>query len=231
MMHGRGPHDNTKEEENVLGNTEESLSTLGDGSYEAKRHAQADDNSNVASNTTTELGEAYDLPGSEKDHIVDAVAQEPNVDLSSGQHTNTQGAGDYTQLLNQYIMFLRSRGKRFCSSFSSLAVGITKVLVDSGCLVAPCSYGGTCVGKTCDATSGIGHNGKSPSFEDGDIIKTAMEAAERAISSLKTKTSEKGEESNEGQLEQSAICETDLTVVFNAWYSAGFHTGKSGLDL
>ena len=39
MMHGRGLNDNTKEEGNVLGNSEESLSTLGDGSYEAKRSA------------------------------------------------------------------------------------------------------------------------------------------------------------------------------------------------
>ena len=37
---------------------------------------------------------------------------------------------------------------------------------------------------------------------------------------------EKGEEVIQGQLEQSAICETNLTDVFNAWYSAGFHTGK-----
>ncbi|XP_057467496.1 uncharacterized protein LOC130756890 isoform X1 [Actinidia eriantha] len=264
MMHGRGPHDNTKEEENALGNTEERLSTLGDGSYEAKRHAQADDNSNVASNTTTELGETYDLPGSEKDHIVDSFAQECNVDLSSGQHTqdalqdysNTQGAGDYTQLLNQYYVLEEQRQKILqqlqqfgswdyqgssgqwgtCSASQEYKLPTNQTsfpaVVSSccpyacQCLVAPCSFGGTCVGKTCDATSGIGHNGKSPSFEDGDIIKTAMEAAERAISSLKTKTSEKGEESHEGQLEQRAICETDLTVVFNAWYSAGFHTGK-----
>lgn len=266
IMHGRGQNDSSKEGEKVVCNTGESLATLVDGSHNAARHAGADDNNNVASNTTTELGETNDLPQNKTNHVVDSFTQEPNVDLSYGQHTqdtlqhysNTQGAGDYTQLLNQYYELEEQRQKVLqqlqqfggwdyqgsgsnvqwgtgsasqehpvpTSQASYPAVVSSYCPYGCQCLVAPCSLGGTYAGKTCDATSGIDHNGKLTSSENGDIIKTAMGAAESALSSLKIKTSEKGEERHEGQLEQSAISETDLTVVFNAWYSAGFYTGK-----
>lgn len=35
-----------------------------------------------------------------------------------------------------------------------------------------------------------------------------------------------GVETNEGKLAQETSSETDLSVVLNAWYSAGFYTGK-----
>ncbi|XP_028076025.1 uncharacterized protein LOC114278208 isoform X3 [Camellia sinensis] len=265
-MHGRGQNDSSKEGEKGMCNTGESLSTLVVGSHNAARHAQAGDNNNVASNTTTELGETNDLPQNKTNHVVDSFTQEPNVDLSYAQHTqdtlqhysNTQGAGDYTQLLNQYYELEEQRQKilqqlqqfgswDYQGSGSNVQWGTSSASLEHPvptsqasypavvssycpygcqCLVAPCSLGGTCAGKTCDATSGIDHNGKLTSSENGDIIKTALGAAESALSSLKIKTSEKGEERHEGQLEKSAISETDLTVVFNAWYSAGFYTGK-----
>ncbi|CAL5359547.1 hypothetical protein CsSME_00049728 [Camellia sinensis var. sinensis] len=266
IMHGRGQNDSSKEGEKGMCNTGESLSTLVVGSHNAARHAQAGDNNNVAANTTTELGETNDLPQNKTNHVVDSFTQEPNVDLSYGQHTqdtlqhysNTQGAGDYTQLLNQYYELEEQRQKilqqlqqfgswDYQGSGSNVQWGTSSASLEHPvptsqasypavvssycpygcqCLVAPCSLGGTCAGKTCDATSGIDHNGKLTSSENGDIIKTALGAAESALSSLKIKTSEKGEERHEGQLEKSAISETDLTVVFNAWYSAGFYTGK-----
>lgn len=37
---------------------------------------------------------------------------------------------------------------------------------------------------------------------------------------------EKHDEKNDGEITLSACSETDLTVVLNAWYSAGFYTGK-----
>ncbi|KAL6985714.1 hypothetical protein U1Q18_019088 [Sarracenia purpurea var. burkii] len=256
-MHGREQHDSSKEG----ANTEESLSTLIDESNEVKRHGQADDNINVKSTTTAELGEINDPPVNKENHVMDSYAQESNLDSSSGQHalqgySKTQGAGDYSQLLNQYYELEEQRQKillqlqQFDSSDyqgSSAQWGTCQAsqehpgptcqssyptVVSSccpyacQCLVAPCAFGGTCAGMTCDATSAMGHNGKSTSFEDGDIIKTAVGAAERALSSLKLNGSEQGEERPEGQLEQTSISETDLTVVFNAWYSAGFYTGK-----
>ncbi|KAF5935909.1 hypothetical protein HYC85_027038 [Camellia sinensis] len=229
IMHGRGQNDSSKEGEKGMCNTGESLSTLVVGSHNAARHAQAGDNNNVAANTTTELGETNDLPQNKTNHVVDSFTQEPNVDLSYGQHTqdtlqhysNTQGAGDYTQLLNQYYELEEQRQKilqqlqqfgswHYQGSGSNVQWGTSSASLEHPvptsqasypavvssycpygcqCLVAPCSLGGTCAGKTCDATSGIDHNGKLTSSENGDIIKTALGAAESALSSLKIKTS------------------------------------------
>lgn len=184
------------------------------------RSAQADDNSNVASNATTEVGETSNLPEDQKNHAVDSFAQEPNVVSTSGQHvpdvhedySNTQGAGDYTQLVNQYYELEEQRQKILqqlqpfgswdyqgssvqweqpvSASQSSYPAVVASCCPYVGhCLVAPCSFGGTCVCRTCEASSGIGHNGNPPSFEDGDIAKTAMGAAEKPLSCLKTKAS------------------------------------------
>jgi hypothetical protein len=63
------------------------------------------------------------------------------------------------------------------------------------CLVAPCtscpgcSLGGTSVCKTCTDDSVAMVPGKSCPLENGNIVKTAMAAAEKAISSMRTKIS------------------------------------------
>ncbi|XVE65343.1 hypothetical protein DITRI_Ditri07aG0173100 [Diplodiscus trichospermus] len=106
-------------------------------------------------------------------------------------------------------------------------------------LVTPCtSYPCCCLGGACVGTStepnGSMTRGNLPTVIDGDIVKTAMGAAERAISSMTTKASinrnvnEEGKEkkNGEGEMNQNASCDTDLTVLLNAWYSAGFYTGK-----
>ncbi|GLT91266.1 hypothetical protein SLE2022_091620 [Rubroshorea leprosula] len=107
-------------------------------------------------------------------------------------------------------------------------------------LVAPCSsysacsLGGTCAEvATLHTREAITH-GNSLSVADTDIVRTAMGAVERAISSLKTESSEnsntneanKEKKENEGEVAQSVSSQTDLAVVLNAWYSAGFYTGK-----
>ncbi|KGN55721.1 uncharacterized protein LOC101203762 isoform X2 [Cucumis sativus] len=69
---------------------------------------------------------------------------------------------------------------------------------------------------------------QSTSLDDGDIIKTAMDSATRAISSS-METVNKGKESDrdDGIMRRSGdSSQTDLATVLNAWYSAGFHTGK-----
>uniref|UniRef100_A0A5B7B747 Survival Motor Neuron Gemin2-binding domain-containing protein n=1 Tax=Davidia involucrata TaxID=16924 RepID=A0A5B7B747_DAVIN len=266
MMHGKGNRDSSTEGGKVISSTEENLSALVDESHEAKRNIEADDNSNDVSNTTTEMGETNNLPSVKENHCANSCAPQHYVDSSNGQqaqdalhgYSNTQGAEDYTRLLNQYYELEEQRQKilqqlhqfgswNYQSSGSNEHWGTGSTSQEHQvpttqasypavicsccpyacqCLVAPCSLGGTCVGKTCDATSVIGCDGKSFSLEDGDIVKTAMGAADRALSSLKTNSSEKREEKNEGQLTQSAGSETDLTIVLNAWYSAGFFTGK-----
>ncbi|KAH7659079.1 hypothetical protein IHE45_16G008400 [Dioscorea alata] len=76
---------------------------------------------------------------------------------------------------------------------------------------------------------------------DDTAVKTAMMAAERALSSMTMNTpatsnvsedKEKGKEDEtcddafEGKRSKNANSETELTVVLNAWYAAGFHTGR-----
>ncbi|KAL4346697.1 hypothetical protein GQ457_17G019910 [Hibiscus cannabinus] len=106
-------------------------------------------------------------------------------------------------------------------------------------LVAPCtsypccSLPGTSVGKTSTDPNGSASHGSLPKTVNTDIVKTVMGAAERAISSLTTKASinpnvnEEEKDKKDGEEEMNhGDCETDLAVLLNAWYSAGFHTGK-----
>ncbi|KAL9167015.1 hypothetical protein ABFS82_05G068500 [Erythranthe guttata] len=98
--------------------------------------------------------------------------------------------------------------------------------------VVPCdSLTASCPDAICkDARKGhsISHE------ESDDIVKIAMDAAKRAVSSITQDASIKaGVSANEGnsveinaQSTESSKTETDLAAVLNAWYSAGFYTGK-----
>ncbi|XP_021599088.1 uncharacterized protein LOC110605089 isoform X3 [Manihot esculenta] len=95
-----------------------------------------------------------------------------------------------------------------------------------------CSLCGTCDEKMhANSSAAIGPAKHSPHNND-DIVKTAMEAAERAMSSMKAISSinsgaeEKGKGKDGEEMYQSTSSETDISVVLNAWYSAGFYTGK-----
>ncbi|XP_075640764.1 uncharacterized protein LOC142612560 isoform X1 [Castanea sativa] len=107
------------------------------------------------------------------------------------------------------------------------------------CLAAPCtscpgcSLGGTCVGKTCaDASMAmVPGSERSCLLKDSNIVQAAMGAAEKALSSVKPQISgdsniNEDKEKTDGETVQSTSSETDLAVVLNAWYSAGFYTGK-----
>ncbi|KAL8112726.1 hypothetical protein AgCh_020146 [Apium graveolens] len=109
------------------------------------------------------------------------------------------------------------------------------------CMLGPCTslpactLGGACVGEFGHTTSVTGHNGNSSSVEKDDLVNIAMGAADRALSALNAKASgdantSKDEETkleiDKGKLTQSCSSKTDLTVVLNAWYSAGFYTCK-----
>ena len=169
-----------------------------------------------------EAGETSNLMSSENNHVVDSFVQEPNASSPYLQHaqdgaqgySGTQGAEDYTQLLNQYYELEEQRQKilqqlqhlgnwNYQDSGSTVQWGAHSASQEPPmgqpsytaycpyvcqCLVAPCSFGGACVGKTCGATPNIGQNGNSPSFKDGNIIETAIGAAERALSSFKIKS-------------------------------------------
>ncbi|CAI9095286.1 OLC1v1031193C1 [Oldenlandia corymbosa var. corymbosa] len=109
--------------------------------------------------------------------------------------------------------------------------------------VTPCNssscycVGGTSVSTCNNAPAEIASAKNVVSTGDTDFVKTAMVAAEKALTSLKNRDyinpSSYDNEGKEKQLEtgcnhaeKSTSSETDLTVVLNAWYSAGFYTGK-----
>ncbi|GMN30434.1 hypothetical protein TIFTF001_002796 [Ficus carica] len=111
----------------------------------------------------------------------------------------------------------------------------------SQCFAAPCSvptcfFGGSCAGKSCPDVCEATDPRKSSPQEDSKMVETAMGAAERVISSMRAKISgdsnsneditEKEKDKKEGEAVLSTSLETDFTEVLNAWYSAGFYTGK-----
>ncbi|XP_027081287.1 uncharacterized protein [Coffea arabica] len=106
------------------------------------------------------------------------------------------------------------------------------------CTSVPCYFsGGACAGNSCNASAKGATSKNLTSPGETDFVKTAMFAAEQALSSLKAQActncdasvnegKEKQSQKNFCHLEKSTSSETDLTVVLNAWYSAGFYTGK-----
>ncbi|KAM5573538.1 hypothetical protein ABKV19_013200 [Rosa sericea] len=104
----------------------------------------------------------------------------------------------------------------------------------TSCTAFPaCSSDWTCAGITCTEACLTTSNGKPLSLEDGKIVKTAIGTAERALSSMKTKitgdssiSEEKKDEKDEAEMAETTNSETDISAVLNAWYSAGFYTGK-----
>ncbi|KAL0394897.1 UNVERIFIED_CONTAM: hypothetical protein Slati_4455900 [Sesamum latifolium] len=105
--------------------------------------------------------------------------------------------------------------------------GCQNWVVPCNSLPASCS-GGTCFDKSCDAIPEGSENRNSMSSQDSDYVKTAMVAAEKALSSLKEANGVKDKPlgMEMGRSAESNKSTTDLDVVLNAWYSAGFYTGK-----
>lgn len=280
VMHGKKNRDTSTEGGEFVGGTGENASADVNQTHDFRR--DADEKSNVASSTATDLGETSKFSPVKENHCVDSSApaercmDSSNVHLQDAQHvingcSYSYGTEDYNQLLSQYYELEEKRQKILeqlhqyggwnyqysgegsgsgvqwgsCSTSQEHPLCASQVSHPNvicsccpyvcQCLVAPCpSLDGTCVGKTCTDTSSVAMvPGRPCLLEDGDIVKTAMGAAERAISSMRTKISgdsningEKEKEIKEGETTQSGNPETDLTVVLNAWYSAGFYTGK-----
>ncbi|GAB2296409.1 hypothetical protein Dimus_030529 [Dionaea muscipula] len=95
------------------------------------------------------------------------------------------------------------------------------------CSSIPCTFAGPCACPPCiDRAVAVGV-GRQSAIEDADIVKTAMGVVQRAITTVKDQPSgEKAEHEDYCVIKPDTSGETDLTVVLNAWFSAGFHTGK-----
>lgn len=96
----------------------------------------------------------------------------------------------------------------------------------ASCSSIPCPLAGVSASNLCINPSATKDLGKQPADEDVDIVKTALGAAERAISTLKNKSDSDQESKTKNGAEQSATSGTDLSAVLNAWYTAGLYTGK-----
>uniref|UniRef100_A0A7N0VMP4 Survival Motor Neuron Gemin2-binding domain-containing protein n=1 Tax=Kalanchoe fedtschenkoi TaxID=63787 RepID=A0A7N0VMP4_KALFE len=110
----------------------------------------------------------------------------------------------------------------------------------AACCCCPCTSKcvaySSCPASVCklcpDAVAGFQPEMSLPLVGDNDIIRVAMGAAEKAISSIKIQASGQQEESgkisrdSENKNSGHTGCETDLTTVLNAWFSAGLATGK-----
>ncbi|XP_065880013.1 uncharacterized protein [Euphorbia lathyris] len=199
------------------------FSTDGEESHGAIRDAEEKNNS-LASNTLKTMGETENLSLVQEDHSLDSVDCQPCVDSSSGQHKQAVTDCLYTQNL-EGVPFLPTVAGSCCCPYPSHCSA-------APCISVPCcSLGGTCASKMCDNLSALTCHKKSAPLTDGGIVKTAMEAAEKALSSIKSmestncSTEEKGKDNVE-EIAKSISSDTDLSLVLNAWYSAGFYTGK-----
>lgn len=238
-MHGIGKLDGSKAGERDTNGTEDALLTFVDENNDAKRQAEEDNNKDVTSHLKPDLEETInEIPskGNEgkQNWSSSYVLDKQNEDQG---YPSTQYAEDYNQLLNQYNEIEKQRQKimqqlEYFNYWNSQESGPSQhwqypVTTDHNpyynhCMVAPCYLGGTCT----SATSGIAYNAQSTFTEDSNVTKAALAAAEKAISSLKIENPEKQEEGCEGPSVAATAGETDLNAVFNAWYAAGFYTGK-----
>ncbi|GFP80290.1 hypothetical protein PHJA_000172400 [Phtheirospermum japonicum] len=106
--------------------------------------------------------------------------------------------------------------------------GCQNWVVPNNSLPGYCS-GDACTSNHCNDIPRESQPGNPVDREDPDFVKTAMLAAERALSSFTkeangVKDKQLGVEI--GHFAESTKSSADLDVVLNAWYSAGFYTGK-----
>ncbi|XVF37186.1 hypothetical protein REPUB_Repub19eG0124300 [Reevesia pubescens] len=110
------------------------------GDDEAIKHRDAGENNNATLNTGIETDEAKDLQSVKENHAVHSQTPEPYIDSSTSlpmQDKHKQdGNRGYESICKVHktitsystnIMRLKTRDKRFCSSFSNLVPGITNV--------------------------------------------------------------------------------------------------------
>ncbi|KAI3918488.1 hypothetical protein MKX01_041808 [Papaver californicum] len=98
-------------------------------------------------------------------------------------------------------------------------------------LVPMCSSSVPCTSELGTSSAPIGCTGDGTNLsplQDDPLAQTAIGAAERAIASIKMANAfiGKKEKDKEDISSPSEGSKTDLSVVMNAWFSAGFHTGK-----
>ncbi|KAG6577733.1 hypothetical protein SDJN03_25307, partial [Cucurbita argyrosperma subsp. sororia] len=203
-------------------------------------------------NETTNTSEAKEnisvepCPISCTDFSAALYVKETEQETVEDSNLNLKGEDGYNELLKQYYELEEKRQKVLEQLYQCGAGGWNYQDVGAGSDIGnqwgtsaayqehPVSASLPSLNQTITSYSPssypISAGPQSSSRADGDIIKTAMDSAARAISSIKTVNKvhiEKESEGHDGIMPQrGASSETDLTTVLNAWYSAGFYTGK-----
>ncbi|XP_010245248.1 PREDICTED: uncharacterized protein LOC104588832 isoform X2 [Nelumbo nucifera] len=280
IMHKKGYQESSIESEKVINGNMDDAPVITDDCCDAARQLEVDDNNNVTSSSSIGVGEANDFPASQKNHHASSPVLQSNIHATPEGNLNSQGASEYTHLLNQYYELEGQRqqvlqklhqlgywnyqnpcegsgpcGQWFnCFSTSQEPVSACQASYQGfssccpyvcHCLAASCPSSTCTSAETCEnkftadvsaATCALGPKKLSP-LEDIGVVKTAMTAAERAISSMKMKypstynaseekEKKEGPSSLDGAVVQPMNSETDLSVVLSAWYSAGFYTAR-----
>lgn len=277
-MHSKKPNQGSTKEEKLVSSPGEQVIVKADETEEAGRQGDTDDQTEDTSKTTIEMGGTSTLSEVKENHRLDSHVPDPytqDAQHMQNDYSYSQGAEDYTKLLDQYYELEEKRqkileqlhqfgGGNYQYSGEGSGSGVQwatgssceQNAVPTGqasnaavvgsccpymcpCLMTSCTSfpaclpDGSCAGITCAEACLATSHGKPFSLEDGKIVNTAMGTAERALSSLKMRITgdsnineEKKNEKVEAQMAETTSSETDISVVLNAWYSAGFYTGK-----
>lgn len=205
---------------------------------EDTRQEDENEKKNIQLNAAKEAEEISNPSLVKENQTVESV--EP---LVSDSHVEaSQGSQDYNQLLNQYHELEQQRQNVInqLHQYGAWNYQYNDGAYNSATTATQWTNGSTfplvcpCVGQCCDAPCPSVPTCGPASGTKPDIVGTAMGAAERAISSLRTKIADdsnlnganEGRENEVKDAIQSASSDTDLSDVLNAWYSAGFYTGK-----
>ncbi|KAL8196329.1 hypothetical protein R6Q57_025329 [Mikania cordata] len=227
VMHDKGGDNGSLKEERITKDTEEGVPNVFSESNEAKSAYVEMNNITVTEKRTSEVVEQHEGV-SNGDQIQDNCS-----------NANAEGAEHYNLLLGQYNAVEEQRQKLLEQLYQygnwdpqSYGYGYSAGY-DSQyhTISAPQTSGPpmcSCRPYVCPYSTSLAKNGSSVSVEDDGFIKAAMGAVDKAIHSFDKPTSGILDVDKDGKKEQEVVTtsHTDLSVVLNAWFSAGFYTGK-----
>ncbi|KAI3691982.1 hypothetical protein L6452_31786 [Arctium lappa] len=267
IMHVKGGENDLLKEERIAKGTEESAHIIMNGSNEVKSaYVETDDKATDVAKNTAHTGEAMDSSVAEKcpSEVIEQRTTPTNgvqVNAESAEAYNLlldqynaveeqrqkllAQFSQYGNLDYQGYGYGYDYGAAYDSQYHTVPAPQPSGHPICSCRPYVCPYStAPCTSmaaasscETCAGSTALAHNGSSVPLEDGDFIKAAMGAVDRAIHSFDTQTSGIPEVDKEGKkvqevemgsqnVAQDKTSQTDLSVVLNAWFSAGFYTGK-----
>nr|GMC81711.1 uncharacterized protein LOC109158666 [Ipomoea batatas] len=186
-------------------------SAVEDESKEARRHEQADDDSKALSTKTIEMAETS---------TVFHLGKKPCRQLYQFCGWSYEYPGHSTLTSQEHQTYAAHASNSTPTAFYC-PYGCQSSVTPPSCCV-----GGNCIDKNFDAARSS-NDQSSTSLQQPDVVKTAMDTAEKALSSLRHDLgNDRSPNMSNDHVEEETKPETDLSEVLQAWYSAGFYTGK-----